>query len=65
MLYLYVLQEIQTFAKGMNRWKTNSTTKNYADITELTLEILDGVIGRIEIWHGSYRYKPSKVIQFY
>ena len=65
MLYPYVLQQIQTFAKGMKRRKINSAIKDYADITELTPEILDDVIERIEIGHVNYRSKPGKVIQIY
>ena len=65
MLYPYVLQQIQTFAKGMKRRKINSAIKDYADITELTPEILDDVIERIEIGHVTYRSKPGKVIQIY
>ena len=65
MLYPYVLQQIQAFAKGMKRRKINSAIKDYADITELTPEILDDVIERIEIGHVSYKSKPGKVIQIY
>ena len=65
MLYPYVLQQIQAFAKGMKRRKINSAIKDYADITELTPEILDDVIERIEIGHVTYRSKPGKVIQIY
>ena len=65
MLYPYVLQQIQSFAKGMKRRKINSTIKDYANITDLTPDILDDVIERIEIGHVTYRSKPGKVIQIY
>ncbi len=64
-LYPYVLQQIQTFAKGMKRRKINSAIKDYASITELTPEILDDVIDRIEIGHITKKSKPGKVIQIY
>lgn len=65
MLYPYVLQQIQAFAKGMKRRKINSSIGDYASITELTPEILDAVIERIEVGHVTYRSKPGKVIQIY
>ena len=65
MLYPYVLQQIQAFAKGMKRRKINSSIGDYASITELSPEILDDVIERIEIGHVTYRSKPGKVIQIY
>ena len=49
----------------MKRRKINSTIKDYADITELTPEILNDVIERIEIGHVTYHSKPGKVIQIY
>ena len=64
-LYPYVLREIQTFTKGMKRRKINSAIKDYANITELTPEILNDVIERIEIGHVTNRSKPGKVIQIY
>lgn len=41
------------------------THRVYASITELTPEILDDVIERIEIGHVTAKSKPGKVIQIY
>lgn len=65
MLYPYVLQQIRQFAKSMKRRKVNSSIKDYAMIQELTPEILDEVIERIEIGHVTYKSKPGSVIQIY
>jgi len=65
MLYSYVLQEIQTFARSMKRRKVNSLIANYADIQEITPEILNATIERIEIGHVRYKSKPGNVIRIY
>lgn len=65
MLYPYVLQQIRGFAKSMKRRKVNSPIKDYASIQELTLEILEDVIERIEIGHLTHKSKPGNVIQIY
>jgi hypothetical protein len=65
MLYLYVLQEIQTFARSMKRRKVNSPIANYADIQVLTPDVLDATIERIEIGHVGYKSKPGSVIHIY
>lgn len=65
MLYPYVLQEIQTFARSMKRRKVNSPIANYADIQELTPDVLDETIERIEIGHVGYRSRPGSVIHIY
>lgn len=65
MLYPYVLQELQTFARSMKRRKVNSQIKNYADVQELTSDILDATVERIEISHVSYKSKPGGVIHIY
>lgn len=65
MLYPYVLQQVQSFAKSMKRRKINSPLKDYADIQELTPEILNNVIERIEIGHVKRNSKPGSVIQIY
>lgn len=64
-LYTYVLQQIQAFARSMKRRKLNSPIKEYANIEELTPEILDDVIERIEIGHVTYKSRPGNVIQIY
>jgi len=65
MLYPYVLQEIQTFARSMKRRKVNSSIANYADIQELTPDVLDATIERIEIGHVGYKSRPGSVIHIY
>ena len=63
MLYPYVLQQIRLFARSMKRRKIGSPISEYAAIEELTPEILDDVIERIEIGHVKYKSKPGSVIQ--
>lgn len=65
MLYPYVLQQIQAFAKSMRRRKVNSPISEYVSITELTPEILDSAIERIEISHVTNKSKPGNVIHIY
>ena len=65
MLYPYVLQQIRNFAKSMKRRKVNSAIKDYADVKELTPEILDAVIERIEVSHVSRKSRPGNVIRIY
>lgn len=65
MLYSYVLSQIRTFAKNMKRRKINSAISEYATIEELTTEILDNVIERIEVGHVKYNSRPQSVIQIY
>lgn len=65
MLYPYVLQQVQTFARSMKRRKVNSKISEYANIQELTPEVLDAVIERIEIGHVKYKSKPGNVIRIY
>ena len=49
----------------MKNRKVNSSIKDYAMIDELTPEILDKVIERIEIGHVNRKSKPGSVIQIY
>lgn len=65
MLYPYVLQQIRQFAKSMKRRKVNSSIKDFASIEELTPEILNEVIERIEVGHVTNRSRPSSVIHIY
>lgn len=46
----------------MKRRKINSPIAEYADIDELTPEILQSVIRRIEIDYVGYKSKMSKVV---
>lgn len=61
MLYPYVLQELQTFARSMKRRKVNSQIANYADVRELTPDILDATVERIEIGHVSYKVSVKSI----
>ena len=65
MLYDYVLQQIHIFAKSMKSKKINMPITEYATIQELTPEILDSVIERIEIGHVTNKSRPGKVITIY
>ena len=65
MLYPYVLQQVQSFAKSMKRRKVNSRISEYATIQELKPEVLDAVIERIEIGHVKHKSKPGNVIRIY
>ena len=65
MLYPYVLQQIRSFAQTMKRRKINTSLKNMTNIEEITPEILDQVIERIEISHVSKKSKPHNVIHIY
>ena len=65
MLYPYVLQQVRSFAASMKRRKVNSHLSNFADIEELTPEILDNVIEKIEISHVGRKSKPGSVIHIY
>lgn len=65
MLYPYVLQELQRFARSMKRRKVNSQISNYADAQELTPEILNTTVERIEISHVGCKSKPGSVIHIY
>ena len=49
----------------MKRRKVNSRIANYAEIEELTPEVLDATIERIEISHVKYKSKPGSVIHIY
>lgn len=65
MLYPYVLQQVQLFAKSMKRRKVHSVIAEYFSIEELTPEVLDKVIERIEVGHVNYKSKPGSVIHIY
>lgn len=63
MLYPYVLKQVQSFAKSMKRKKVNSRISEFGNVQELSPEVLDAVIERIEIGHVKYKSKPGHVIQ--
>jgi hypothetical protein len=49
----------------MKRRKVNAALSQYVDIQELTPEILNAVIERIEIGHVARKTKPGSAIQIY
>ena len=61
-LYPYVLQQIQALAKSLKRRKVRSPIAAYAEIEELTPEILQNTIERIEIGHFGYKTRPGQGI---
>ena len=64
-LYPYVLDQISALARSMRRRKVNSPICQYADIQELTPEILREVVDQIMIKHVQRNAKPTKVIRLY
>ena len=65
MLYPYILQQIRRFAGSMKKRKINSPIVDYAALEELTPEVLDAVIERIEIGHVKRNSTPGRVITIY
>lgn len=65
MLYDYVLEQLLEIARTMKRKKINSPIINFANVKELTPEVLNVVIKRIEIDHVTSKSKPGKVIKIY
>ena len=65
MLYSYVLEQIRIFARSTKRRKVNSNIAAYTSIEDLTPEILDDVIERIEIGHVRKNSRPGSVIHIY
>lgn len=64
-LYPYVLSQIRSFAKNMKRRKTDLLIGKYATIEELTPQVLEDTIKRIEIGHVKHNSRPQSVIQIY
>ena len=64
-LYSHILEQIRALARSMMRRKVNSPICRYADIDELTPEILKEIVARIDIGHVTYKTKPQKVIQIH
>ena len=50
---------------GMRRRKVKSPLAEYGEITELTPEILQSVIERIEVGHITRKSVASKVVRIY
>lgn len=65
MLYDYVLSQVKAFSKSLKRRKLGLKLAEYDEISELTPEILQAVIERIEIGHVTRKSKPGKVISIY
>lgn len=65
MLYDYVLEQLLEIAKTIKRKKIDSSIINCASVTELSPEVLNSVIKRIEIDHVTSKSKPGKVIKIY
>ena len=65
MLYDYVLSQVKAFSKSLKRRKLGLKLAEYGEIEELTPEILNAVIERIEIGHVTRKSKPGKVISIY
>lgn len=64
-LYAYVMEQIRSFARSVNRRKMNIALSEYKDITELDADTLNRIINRIEIGHISRKSKFSKVVQIH
>ena len=64
-LYPYLLNQVRAFAKSLRRRKVTSPLVEYADITELTPEILRNIINRIEIGHMSRKTTPAKAVRIF
>ena len=58
----YVLEQIQALAKSMKRRKVSSPIVNYLHAKELTVEMLQSVIERIEVGHIGYRTQLSRAV---
>lgn len=62
-LYPYVLAQIRALARSMKRRKVNSPICQYADIQELTPEILQEVVDKLLVGHVTCKAKPGKVVR--
>lgn len=62
-LYPYVLEQIRALSRSMKRRRVKSPICQYANIENLTPEVLTAVITRTEVGHVPYNTKPGRVIQ--
>ena len=62
-LYPYVLDQIRVLARSMKRRRVNSPICQYADIQELTPQILQEVVMKLLVGHMPYKTKPGKVVR--
>lgn len=58
----HVLQQLQHLARSMRRKRINSPIKEYAAIKEITSQIIEDTIERIEVGHATHGTKLGKVI---
>ena len=61
-LYLYILKQIQQFAKSMKRRRVNSSIGEYTTVEKITVPIVDAIIDRIEVGHITQNSKLGNVI---
>lgn len=64
-LYPYVLSQVRAFARSMRRRKVRAHLSEYGDIEELTPEILNQVIKRIEVGHNTGKTPLSRQIEIH
>lgn len=62
-LYAYILAQIKGAARSMKRRKINSPIAAFAEIEELTPEVLNSVIERIEVGHLTRKSRLSSVVE--
>lgn len=58
----HVLQQLQHLARSMRRKRINSPIKEYAAIKEITSQIIEDTIERIEVGHATHGTTLGKVI---
>lgn len=62
-LYAYILAQIKGAARSMKRRKINSPIAAFAEIEELTPDVLNAVIERIEVGHLTRKSRLSTVVK--
>lgn len=62
-LYAHILAQIKGAARSMKRRKINSPIAVFSEITELTPEVLNMVIERIEVGHLTRKSRLSRVVK--
>lgn len=61
-LYMYILKQIQQFARSMKRRKVNSSIRAYTSVEKITVPIIDEIVDRIEVGHITQNSKLGNVI---
>lgn len=64
-LYQYILKQIHGLAKSMRSKRIQSIVSEYVNITDLTSDILNSIISRIEIGHYSSKVALNKIIRIH